>query len=171
MDNQVVGPLELAARYHAGQMRKWGNPPLPYITHPLSVAALVAEFDNEPDVLAAAVCHDVLEDTDCSRDELLSAIGERACGVVLALTNFKVYGLNRAAQKALDRESLSLCGSITHLVKACDRLHNLLSLADAPESFRTMYLAESRLLFDVLADSLPEVLLCRIKKILEREEV
>jgi len=164
--------IALATKHHAGQKRKWGDPPADYLTHPLAVAVLVAEWDEDTSVyakgaLAAAVCHDVIEDTDCTKTELREAVGQYTARLVLNLSDVKASGRNRAQQKALDRDRLKSRCESTLLIKACDRLHNLSTVGDAPEGFRRLYLEESELLVEeVLAGSIPTGLLERLREVL-----
>jgi GTP pyrophosphokinase len=58
---------EVAARQHAGQLRKSGDP---YITHPLAVAMIVAELGMDTTTLVAALLHDTVEDTGLSLDAI-----------------------------------------------------------------------------------------------------
>ena len=160
--------IALATHHHAGQKRKWGDPPADYLTHPLAVAVLVSSWRGaETGVMAAAVCHDLLEDTACDMMELYNAIGSYSGRLVLNLTNVKLPNLSRAEQKTIDRLRLSSYCRATLTIKACDRLHNLMTIGDAPEGFRQLYLEESRLLVeDVLAGSIPMGLLERLREVL-----
>jgi len=162
--------ITLATKYHAGQKRKWGDPPLDYVTHPLAVAVLMATWNKDETpyakgALAAAVCHDVLEDTDCDKTELREAVGQYAARLVINLSNVKASGMNRAQRKRLDRDILKSCCETTLLIKACDLLHNLSSVGDVPEGFRRLYLEESEMLVeDVLAGAIPTKLLERLRE-------
>ena len=59
--------IDFATKKHEGQMRKSGEP---YITHPLSVAALLVEWGMDTDTVVAGVLHDTLEDTDTTLAEI-----------------------------------------------------------------------------------------------------
>ena len=59
--------IDFAAKKHEGQMRKSGEP---YITHPLSVGALLVEWGMDTDTVVAGVLHDTLEDTDTTLAEI-----------------------------------------------------------------------------------------------------
>ncbi|MGN6598576.1 MAG: HD domain-containing protein, partial [Actinomycetes bacterium] len=60
---EVERAYAVAERYHRGQRRKSGDP---YITHPLAVAAILAELGMTPPTLCAALLHDTVEDTEYS---------------------------------------------------------------------------------------------------------
>ena len=77
--------MRLAVRCHRHQNRKLSD--LPYISHPASVALILSQsgFGDE-DVLAAALLHDVVEDTDCTLDELSALFPPKVAEYVAALT-------------------------------------------------------------------------------------
>ena len=59
---------EFADRAHQGVFRKGTE--IPYITHPMETAAIVTAFTDEPEMIAAALLHDVIEDAGVTREEL-----------------------------------------------------------------------------------------------------
>ena len=64
----VADAVAFAAKAHRGQVRKGTS--TPYIVHPMEAAAIVATITNDPAVIAAAVLHDVIEDTDYTADDV-----------------------------------------------------------------------------------------------------
>lgn len=64
MDRAII----FATRAHSGTYRKGTN--IPYIVHPIEAAAIVATMTDDPDMIAAAVLHDVVEDTDATVEEI-----------------------------------------------------------------------------------------------------
>jgi GTP diphosphokinase / guanosine-3',5'-bis(diphosphate) 3'-diphosphatase len=82
----VRAAYERASSAHAGQVRN-GSGGLPYIAHPVAVAARLEALDYDEDVLAAALLHDVVEDSDTTLEELRSEFGERVAGLVAALSD------------------------------------------------------------------------------------
>ena len=76
----------VAARFHQGQVRKDGR--TPYIAHPMRVALTVRDVFgvDDPVALAAALLHDVIEDTTADYDDLEKEFGAEVAGVVAALT-------------------------------------------------------------------------------------
>ncbi|CAQ03345.1 hypothetical protein B5P19_15615 [Clavibacter sepedonicus] len=85
-DELVNLARDIATRAHAGQVDKAG---VPYIRHPIAVAArLLARYPDAPATAeAAALLHDVLEDTDVTADDLLTAgIPQEAVDIVVAVT-------------------------------------------------------------------------------------
>ncbi|MBR1747215.1 MAG: bifunctional (p)ppGpp synthetase/guanosine-3',5'-bis(diphosphate) 3'-pyrophosphohydrolase [Clostridia bacterium] len=91
MDNSVLDrAIVFATEAHSGTVRKDGAP---YIVHPLEDASIVATMTHDPEVLAAAVLHDVLEDTDTTEEQIRAAFGDRVLSLVLAETENKRDGL------------------------------------------------------------------------------
>ena len=82
--------LEQAIRFavdaHAGQTRKDGAP---FILHPLEDAAIVGTLTNDPEILAAAVLHDTVEDTDVTEEDILRLFGPRVHALVMGETEDK----------------------------------------------------------------------------------
>jgi (p)ppGpp synthase/HD superfamily hydrolase len=76
-----------ATQAHAGACRRDGH--TPYILHCTETAAIVATMTEDPEVLAAAVLHDVVEDTDVTADDLLVAFNERIADLVTAMSENK----------------------------------------------------------------------------------
>lgn len=82
----VADALALAREAHAGQIRN-GSGGMPYIEHPQAVAALLAEHDFGDEVLAAALLHDVIEDSETTVAELAQRFGEPVAGLVATLSD------------------------------------------------------------------------------------
>lgn len=82
----VADALELAREAHAGQVRN-GSGGMPYIEHPQAVAALLAEHGFGDEILAAALLHDVVEDSETTVEELQQRFGEPVAGLVSTLSD------------------------------------------------------------------------------------
>lgn len=72
--------IAFATEMHAGQFRKGTR--IPYIVHPMEVAAIVATVTTDDEMLAAAVLHDTLEDTPATVDQLKNLFGDRVTALV-----------------------------------------------------------------------------------------
>lgn len=72
---------QFAACAHDGMLRKGTN--VPYITHPMEVAAIVAALTDDEEILAAALLHDVMEDCGVTEQELSQRFGARVAQMVL----------------------------------------------------------------------------------------
>lgn len=78
--NLLNDAVAFAAEKHAGQLRKGSN--LPYIVHPMEVAAICAGLTEDEEVLTAAVLHDVVEDAGVTVEEVKARFGERVAAIV-----------------------------------------------------------------------------------------
>jgi guanosine-3',5'-bis(diphosphate) 3'-pyrophosphohydrolase len=121
--------LEAAESAHAGQIRN-GSGGMPYIEHPLTVAAMLEEQGYDDDVLAAALLHDVVEDSEVGLDELRERFGERVGGMVGAMTDDESIEDYRQ-RKAEHRERIAAAEDETHAIYAADKLTNVRTLRGA----------------------------------------
>ena len=110
---QIKKAIQFAARKHHGQMRA-ETEPLPYVTHLFSVALLVAESGAGDDVIAAALLHDTLEDTETTPEELSAAFGPRVLELVESVSEAKAEDGQKLPWK--DRKE----GYLATLAKAPD---------------------------------------------------
>jgi len=78
----IAKALEVGARAHYGDMRK-GKEETPYIIHPVEVAMILQENNIEEDVIAAALLHDTLEDTDLTEGDLRGIFNDRIAKLVI----------------------------------------------------------------------------------------
>lgn len=85
-DDLLDRAILFAVEAHKGQRRKNGAP---YILHPLEDAAVVGTMTTDPAVLAAAVLHDTVEDTDATPDQILDQFGPRVYELVMHETENK----------------------------------------------------------------------------------
>lgn len=144
--------LELAKLAHANQTRDEGSP---YIEHPVRVAVSLATEagSTDPVELSAALCHDVLEDSQIAAGELSRRTSPRVAEIVATLTKDPIAsGLTgearHAAKVARDNRYYHLIAAAdvtTRRVKCADRLDNLRSLPGSPEEGKkTRYASETR---------------------------
>jgi len=122
---------DAAARYHANQLRKSGDP---YITHPLAVATILAELGMNHEALCAALLHDTIEDTSATLDELRSDFGDEIAALVDGVTKLDKVKYGEAAQAETVRKMVvAMSRDIRVLViKLADRLHNMRTLRYLP---------------------------------------
>lgn len=84
---QVLRAAHFAAYRHRDQRRE-GSQAAPYINHPLAVAVcLVTAGVEDPDILAAALLHDTVEDTDTKNSELETLFGRRVASIIAEVTD------------------------------------------------------------------------------------
>lgn len=79
--------LCFATEKHSGQIRKMAN--TPYILHPVEVASIVGTMTDDREILAAAVLHDTIEDTDTTLEEVKEKFGKRVALLVMTETENK----------------------------------------------------------------------------------
>lgn len=154
----ILSASALATVAHEGQERDDDGGP--YIRHPARVAATLARhFPADHALVAAAWCHDVLE--DCPQigvDELRAAIGDDALALVREVTNpSKGFpDLPRAERKAMDRAHIAVISTRAKLIKLADRADNLREGAGCPDkAWLATYVGESRTLAEVLRGTHP----------------
>ena len=127
----VLQALAFAADKHRDQRRK-DAAASPYINHPIALAnVLVREGGvTEPEVLAAALLHDTVEDTQTTPAELRSAFGPAVAAIVEEVTDDK--SLPKAERKRLQVEHAATMSRQAKLVKLADKICNLRDMADHP---------------------------------------
>ncbi len=115
--------LAAAAEAHAGQERKSGEP---YITHPIAVALIIAELGMPDTVVAAALLHDVVEDTEFSLDRVEREFGSEVAMMVDGVTKLDKVKFGDAAQAETVRKMVVAMAKDIRvlLLKLADRLHN-----------------------------------------------
>lgn len=127
--NLTEKALRLAARAHDGQMRKEGG--LPYIIHPVMVAFMLEKYGFGEPVIAAALTHDVLEDTAVSPEELALELGSEVLHMVEALTYDET--LSWEEQRARYIKSVRAASEGVRAICTADKIHNAQSLLASHE--------------------------------------
>ena len=127
----LLRALAFAAHKHRDQRRKDAEAS-PYINHPIALAEVLAGEGGIADVevLAAALLHDTIEDTDTSFEELEREFGGRIAGMVAEVTDDKK--LEKAERKRLQIEHAAGISPGAKLVKLADKICNLRDVADRP---------------------------------------
>ena len=125
----VRAALEQARSDHEGQVRN-GSGGMPYIEHPMRVAALLDEHGYGDEVLAAALLHDVVEDSETTLDELREKFGGEVAGLVGAMTDDESIDDYRQ-RKAEHRERLAAAPTEAMAIYGADKLTNVRTLAEA----------------------------------------
>jgi len=123
---------------HLGQMRKSGEP---YISHPIAVAEICADWKLDAQAIMAALLHDVMEDQDVKKDELIERFGAPVAALVDGLSKLdKIEFQSQIEQQAENFRKMLLAMARdvrVILVKLADRLHNMRTLdAMLPEKRR-----------------------------------
>ena len=127
----VRAALEKARSAHAGQVRN-GSGGMPYVEHPMAVAARLEEHGYGEEVLAAALLHDVVEDSGTSLDEIREEFGEGVAGMVGALSDDEGLDSYRE-RKAEHRERVAAAAGDALAIYGSDKLTNVKALRAAYE--------------------------------------
>lgn len=145
----------IAAHCAIGQKRKYTGED--YYHHPLEVAGIVSRIPHVPEeVIAAAVLHDVVEDTAVGLDLIRDMFGSQVATLVDQLTDKSVPADgNREARKALDRARTAAASPWAKTIKLADLISNTRSITAHDPKFAAVYLAEKRLLLEVLTEGDP----------------
>ena len=153
---KVESAYEFAARYHANQRRRSGEP---YINHPVEVALILADdLQMDEDVICAALLHDTVEDTTATLSDLAARYGETVAELVDGVTKLSSIEVDSMDEKqALNLRKMFLAMSKdirVVIIKLADRLHNMRTLAALPPDRRAFKARETMDVYAPLADRL-----------------
>ena len=153
---KVESAYEFAARYHANQRRRSGEP---YINHPVEVALILADdLQMDEDVICAALLHDTVEDTTATLADLAARYGETVAELVdgvTKLTSIEVDSMDEKQALNLRKMFLAMSKDIrVVIIKLADRLHNMRTLAALPPDRRAFKARETMDVYAPLADRL-----------------
>lgn len=133
MTPRYTQAIALAARAHEGQNRK--GTPIPYITHPVAVAGLVAQFGGDEDQQIAGLLHDVLEDGGPQfAPEIAQTFGPRVLAMVEGCTDGVPDAAGEKAPWAERKQAylshLAQASADVLMVSGCDKLSNARAILD-----------------------------------------
>ena len=138
---------------HKNQRRKSGEP---YVFHPISVAKIVAsKIGLDATCIAAALLHDVIEDTDYDEKKITKIFGKTICKIVVGLT--KISKLSKDENVSLQAENfrkmlLTLNDDVrVILIKIADRLHNMQTLDSMPHGKQIKIASETLYIYAPIA--------------------
>ncbi|MCG8531307.1 MAG: HD domain-containing protein, partial [Desulfovibrionales bacterium] len=118
-----------SARVHEGQVRLSGEP---YLSHPLEVAHILAHMKLDVESIAAALLHDVIEDTPATKEDIAELFGPGVAHIVEGVTKLSALTFStKVAQQAesLRKMILAMADDIrVVLIKLADRIHNMRTL-------------------------------------------
>ncbi|MGH6831872.1 MAG: RelA/SpoT family protein, partial [Methyloceanibacter sp.] len=141
-----------AMKAHGNQKRASGAP---FFSHPLEVAAILAEMRLDDATIATALLHDIIEDTDTTRGEIDALFGREIGTLVDGLTKIKKLDLvTKKAEQAENFRKLLLAISSdirVLLVKLADRLHNMRTLGHMKPAKRKIIAEETMDIYAPLA--------------------
>lgn len=149
--NLIELAIIFATKAHQGQVRKYTKEP--YIYHPIEVSRIVWSVLPDEEFMAAALLHDVLEDTDTKPNQIQQEFGNHVLDLVLQLTDIsKPEDGNRAVRKAMDRDHLRRACPRAKTIKLADLISNTDSIVEHDPDFAIVYMKEKSLLLEVLTE-------------------
>jgi (p)ppGpp synthase/HD superfamily hydrolase len=150
-DKQLIqAALMLAIRAHEGQRRKYTGEP--YSVHPIGVSKIVETVDHTPEMVAAALLHDVVEDTPVTFTEIKDTFGTTVAEYVHYCTNVSEQSDgNRSFRKKMDADHFAMGPAESQTIKIADLIHNSQTIIpNDPKFFHKAYKYEKQYLLDVL---------------------
>nr|WP_072537428.1 bifunctional (p)ppGpp synthetase/guanosine-3',5'-bis(diphosphate) 3'-pyrophosphohydrolase [Anaerococcus mediterraneensis] len=127
--NLIKKAYDFGALHHDGQKRNSGED---YFIHPIAVACNLSNMKLDDETICAGLMHDVLEDTDVSRDQMQTEFGEEITFLVDGVTKLKNLNYNSREEKQAEniRKMVMAMASDVRvvLIKLADRLHNMRTL-------------------------------------------
>jgi GTP diphosphokinase / guanosine-3',5'-bis(diphosphate) 3'-diphosphatase len=144
-----------SAKYHAGQVRKSGEP---YLSHPLEVAKILAELKLDEASICTGLLHDTVEDTEATKDEIEAVFGSDIAHLVdgvTKLSQIKFYSSEEKQAENFRKMLVAMSRDIrVLLVKLADRLHNMRTLQYMPAEKQERIATETMEIYAPLANRL-----------------
>ena len=151
----VVKAYEFGAKAHDGQTRRSGEP---YISHPVAVAQILADMRMDGQTIAAAILHDVVEDTDTDVADLAEEFGAEIASLVDGVSKLDQIQFNSRAEAQAESFRKMMLAMIEDirviLVKLADRLHNMKTLDAMPRDKQARIATETLEIYAPIANRL-----------------
>lgn len=170
MDERLKVAMGLATEWHLGELRNYTTD-VPYITHPIAVANLLAEISGSWELIAAGYLHDTLECPEEIRIQrervILDLLGPGVLQLVKEVTNpSRMNDGSRAVRKAIDRQHLSKASPDGQSLRLADAIHNFSDLQERSPAFALTYAGEKKLILPLTTQGSP-VLHERLSQMIE----
>ena len=130
MERAFALAFALANHWHTGHMRKGTE--IPYISHLMAVSALVLEYGGTTTQASAALLHDVIEDTDCTIEEIIKLVSNDVAQIVRECTHVEFAEITDKEAKTVAKKTFYLERLLSpdrlaaaNLVALCDKTHNI----------------------------------------------
>lgn len=163
--NEIIRAYEFAAKMHKEQFRKSGEP---YIIHPINVAIILTTIYADADTIKAALLHDVLEDTECTSEQMEELFGLEVTKLVQGVTKLSKIHFSTENEYLIDYYKKIIVGISEDvrviIIKLADRLHNMRTLWALPEAKQKIKAKES---LEILAPIAHHLGIHKIKSELE----
>jgi len=151
----ILKAYNYALQKHGDQKRNSGEP---YIVHPLQVAYVLADMGLDEKTIAAALLHDVVEDTDATHEDIVKEFGEEVAGMVEGVTklsNIQFASIEESQVENYRKMFLAMGKDIrVILIKLADRLHNMRTLKYLKRERQIINSKETMDLYSPLANRL-----------------
>ena len=141
----IAEVFDYVSEHHAGQVRKGSQ--APYVIHPVHVAAILGEYyGTNLSVLRAALCHDLVEDTAVTLDDIEERYGPEVRELVDGVTTPVYEGLTRKEKVQAEAVRFIPLPGIVHDIKRADNCCNVVGMCTAKPSFAAQYAREKRII-------------------------
>ena len=154
MNSELVKKaIWFATLAHGEQKRKYSGEP--YVEHPIAVARIIftlsPTFATDPSIIAAAILHDVVEDTPATMDSIELFFGLTVAKLVEQVTDIsRPEDGNRAFRKAMDRGHLMMATPGGATIKVADLIHNAKSIIRDDKNFARVFIKEMKVTLPIL---------------------
>lgn len=129
--------IMFAVKAHSGDVRKGTD--IPYIVHPIESCAIAASISNDKEIIAASVLHDVVEDSDYTKEDLSKEFGERVTSLVCSDTEDKMRDISAEKSWKIRKQA-----TLDFLDKSTKE-EQIICLADKLSNMRAIYRDYNRL--------------------------
>ena len=130
---EIRRAYQVAQSAHAGQKRRTGED---YITHPVAAASILADLNLEHETIIATLLHDVIEDSDWTKEQLAASFGTEVAELVDGVSKLKQITFSSRAEAQAENFRKMLMAMVRDtrvmIVKLVDRLHNMRTLGIMP---------------------------------------
>ena len=152
----ILDALDFATEAHKTQVRKYTGEP--YIFHPIEVAQMVYAVLEDEEAAAAALLHDVVEDTDVTEADVRKEFGDSVADLVMKVTKASEHkDGNRAVRKEMDRVHYANGCSRSQSIKLADVISNSSDVVSHDPGFAKTYLVEQEALVNSLTEGHPDL--------------
>ncbi|MEI6266934.1 MAG: bifunctional (p)ppGpp synthetase/guanosine-3',5'-bis(diphosphate) 3'-pyrophosphohydrolase [bacterium] len=160
----ILEAFDFAVLKHEGQTRKSGEP---FVCHPVAVAMVLLDYKMDHETIMAALLHDVIEDTDTTKEDIETIFGEKVAELVDGVTTLGTIDFSKLPSEDMQEAKFkSMIESLRKfflamakdirvvIIKLADRLHNMRTLSSLSEADQKRISRETLEIFAPLADRL-----------------
>ena len=151
----IVNAYEFGSQAHEGQRRYSGEA---YITHPVAVASILADLHLDYQSIAAAIMHDILEDTPMAKEQIEERFGIEIATIVDGVSKLDRLSFNSRAEVQVESFRKMMLAMVEDirviLLKLADRLHNMQTLDALPKDKQIRIARETLEIYAPIANRL-----------------